>query len=203
MHKFQSFSRRKQYLFLGLMALLILLLLGGGFGLEQTVFADSHSLAVASPTTRVTRTVPSPTPKPSLTPRLLPTATPSPTPNPLPTVAPPATATSSSPILAVTPNNFYLKSCSLWGKATWTCTFTLSNFSNTSPLAWTAHAWNPDGVDATRGLYSTSGTLTPGGTTTASFTLIGDDGFCTVPSPTIYLQFTGPENSVTVTVICN
>ncbi len=211
MRKFQSLSRRKRYLFLGLMALLILLLIGGVLGLEKTVFALSHSLAVASPTTQVTMTVPSatatpsPTPSPSATatpsstPSPLPIATPPPTPRPLPTVAPSPAAASSPAVLAVTPDTFYFRNCTLEGRSSWLCTFTLSNSSSTSTLVWTAKAWNSLGDNKTGFLSSTSGTLTQSGTTTVSLFITGEAAVCT---PTAYLQFTGPENSVTVTVTC-
>jgi len=217
MRKFQSLSRRKRYIFLGLMALLILLLIGGFFGLEQTVFARSHSLAVASPTTQVSMTVPSATATPlvtvtpSLTPRSQPTATPSSTLRPQPTampsstsrsqptVAPSPAATPSPAILTVTPNTFYFRNCTLEGRSSWLCTFTLSNSSSTSTLVWTAKAWNSLGDNKTSFLSSTSGNLIQSGTTTVSLFITGEAAVCT---PTAYLQFTGPENSVTVTVTC-
>ena len=197
MRKFQPFSQWKMYLSLGLVVFFVLLLVGGAFGLKQTVFANSHSLVVASPTTHVIKTTPSPTPRP------VPTIAPSPT--PLPTVALSPTAAPSSPILVVTPNTLYTNStCTLWGRAVQVCTFTLSNLSSTATLTWTAHAWNPQtGVDATPHLGPTSGILPPGSTSTATLGVAGEEGLCTVPSPTIDLQFTGPENSVTVTVVCS
>jgi hypothetical protein len=176
MRKFQSFSQWKLYRSLGLVVFLVLLLVGGAFGLKQTVFADSPSLAVASPT-----------------------------PTPLPTVMPSPTAMPSPPILAVTPGTHYTRGdCTQDGKAAQVCTFTLRNVSSTSTLVWTAHAWNPQtGVDATRSLLPANGILPPGVTSTATLGVAGELGYCTVPAPTIDIQFTGPQNSVTVTVVCS
>lgn len=208
MRNFQSLSRGKRYLFLCLMVLPILLVIGGFFFvLEPTFFAHSNSLAVASPTTQVTITVPSPTATPSsiTTPSSTtspsPTATPSPTPRPLPTATPSPTTKPSPVILAVTPRNFYFKNCAR-NINSYTCTFTLSNSSSIFTLAWTAKAWNSQDVNVTHYLSPTSGTLTKRGTTTALLFIAGETGVCPAVGNTVYLQFTGPKNSVTVTVTC-
>lgn len=190
MRKFQSLLRGKRY-FLGLMAFLILVLIAGLY-LSR---ASLHS-PVASSTTQMTVTVPPPTATPSSTATLLPTATPSPTVTPSPTAKPsPAT-------LTVTPKTIYIANCTQSGRASKLCTFTLRNSSSTSTLAWTAKASNSHGVNATSELSSTSGTLPESGKTTVSLYLTGESGVCSLVGTTVYLQFTGPKNSVTVTVTC-
>lgn len=139
---------------------------------------------------------------PSPTTTTPPTMTSHPQPTPSPTVAPSPTAKPSPAILAVTPNTYYFNNCTPSGRASYICTFTLSNSSSASPLAWTATASNSHGLNATSSLSSTSGTLPKSGITTVSLFLSGETGVCSVIGTTVYLQFTGPANAVTVTVTC-
>ena len=196
MRNFQSLSLGKRSLVACLVALLILALMVGFYGLGQIVFAPANSLAGASSPTQATMTMP-----PS-TASLSPTATPSPTAMPSPTASPSPTAQPSPAILTVTPRTYYFKNCTLSGRASYYCTFTLRNASSTSPLAWRAKASNSHGVNATKYLSATSGTLPKKGTTTVSLFLAGETGVCTLVGTTVYLQFTGPKNTVTVTVTC-
>lgn len=202
MREFQSLSRGKRYLVLCLIALLILSLVVGFYSLEQIVFAHSPSLAVASPTTQGTTTVSSPTAISSPGATSSPTATPLPTTRTQPTATPTPKAQPSPAILAVTPNTYYVNTCTPSGRASYNCTFTLRNSSSTSTLAWTGKASNSHGLDATGYLSATSGTIPQSGTTTVSLFLTGETGVCSVIGTTVYLQFTGPANSVTVTVTC-
>ncbi|HEY7346762.1 MAG TPA: hypothetical protein VH599_00490 [Ktedonobacterales bacterium] len=57
-------------------------------------------------------------------------------------------------------------------------------------------------MNATNYLSSTSGTLPKRGTTTVSLFLNGETGVCSLVGTTVNLQFTGPANTVTVTVTC-
>lgn len=195
MRRFQSLSLGKRYLVAGLVALLILALIVGFYGLEQTLFAPANSLAGTSSPTPVTMTG-------SPTAGLSPTAMPSPTAAPSPTATPSPTAKPSPAILTVSPRTYYFNHCTPSGRASYYCTFTLRNSSTTSPLAWTAKASNSHGMDATKYLSSTSGTLPKRGSTTVSLYLNGETGVCTLVGTTVYLQFTGPKNTVTVTVTC-
>lgn len=196
MRAFQSLSPGKRYLVAGLVAVLILALIAGFYGLEQTFFAPANSLAGTSSPTPVTMTGPSLTAGPSSTVVPSPTAIPSPTATPSPTAKP------SPAILTVSPRTYYLNNCTPSGRASYYCTFTLRNASSTSPLAWTAKVSNSHGVNGTKYLSATSGTLPKRGSTTVSLFLNGETGVCSLIGTTVYLQFTGPKNTVTVTVTC-
>lgn len=87
------------------------------------------------------------------------------------------------------------------GQDTRTFTFTLSNQSSATPLNWRATVTVSTGADVTKYLTPSSGTISPGGTTTASFTAAGEAGVC-APGQTLYLRFTGPSNTVTATIGC-
>lgn len=170
----------------------------------QAPTATTMTGLTSSPTTTATPTrKPTPTTgrNPSLVATAPPTAIPTLQPTLLPTVAPSPTATPSPAILAVTPNTIYQGNCVLNPGKYFTCTFTLSNLSSTSPLNWTASA-QLSGGDETKYLQPTSGTLPPSGTTTASYTIAGEIGDCGPSGATVYLQFTGPNNAVTVTIGC-
>jgi hypothetical protein len=183
----------------------------GYLGLNRSRPNPSASLnqpppATASQGPQLTATT-GPTPSPSATqahqPTTPPTVAPKPQPTSLPTVAPSPTDTAPPPVLAVTSNAIASIStdCAI-DPGYRTCTFTLSNQSSTSPLAWTGTASASGGGDLTRYLSPTSGTILPSGTASVTFTAAAEAGVCDLVGQSVSLQFTGPNNSVSVTAGC-
>jgi len=133
--------------------------------------------ALPTPTPTPTAT-PSPTPTP--TPVIIPTPTPSPTPTPTPKPPP--------PILSVSPTSFNLfndPNCkSTTASAIWTCYTTLTNNGKVSLK------WSSSGAS----VQPSSGKLSPG---TSKLVAISGQGCVNVT-----VTFSGPANSVNVTVNC-
>jgi serine/threonine protein kinase len=136
--------------------------------------------------TDVTPTAP-PVPTPTQTP------TPAPTPKPTPTATPSPSPT-PTPSLTASPSSFNIPgdtNCTLNGSL-WSCSIKLTNTSQNS-LNWTASS-TTTGVT----FSPASGTLSANGTVTVTVTFAGTANSCADPS----LTFTGPTNTVTVTVTC-
>jgi hypothetical protein len=68
-------------------------------------------------------------------------------------------------------------------------------------LPWTATGSNSLGGSETKYVSPTSGTIPPSGTALVTYTAAGEVGNCN-GGETVYLQFTGPTNSVTASLGC-
>ena len=164
----------------------------GSYSATLAITSGSENIPVG--VTLVVTALPTPTPTPTATPSPTPTPTPviipTPTPRPTPRPTPTPTPTPTPPMLSVSPTSFNLfndpncKSSSTSG--VWTCYTTLTNNGKVS-LKWSASSG--------ASVQPSSGTLSPG---KSILVAISGQGCVNVT-----VTFSGPANSVTVTVNCN
>jgi len=141
----------------------------------------------------VNRTDVTPTVAPTPTPTLAPTPTPKPSPTvtPSPTPAPSLTANPSSITLPTDTTD-----CSFNNTTNiWSCKITLTNTSQ-SNLNWRESSTTP-GITFNP---PNGGAIAAGQTTTVTVTFPGSASGCTSANPSV--TFSGPTNSVTVTINC-
>jgi serine/threonine protein kinase len=143
----------------------------------------------------VNRTDVTPTVAPTPTPTLAPT--PTPTPRPSPTVTPSPTP---APSLTANPSNITLPTdttdCSFNNTTNiWSCKITLTNTSQ-SNLNWRESSTTP-GITFNP---PNGGAIAAGQTTTVTVTFPGSASGCASANPSV--TFSGPTNSVTVTINC-
>ncbi len=157
----------------------------GSYSATLAITSGSENIPVG--VTLVVTALPTPTPTPTATPSPTPTPTPVIIPTPTPRPTPTPTPTPKPPKLSVSPTSFSVPN-NCQGSPTggsWICSTTLTNVGKTS-LSWSASGNAPS-------VSPSSGKLSPGDSVVVSIT-VGCSNYT--------VTFSGPANSVDVTVNC-